>query len=149
MPSFHPKRRAYSMSTVILTDKSQTPDDSSLQATLESVFPFFKKLQDLTKSYTQEWKFYNTKSGWTYKIAGKKKALCWVTPYQGNLSIGFALRESEKETLLNSAISSHIREILSNAEKFPEGFALRLNIKNEAEFKDLEVVLGVVMGLRK
>lgn len=124
------------MSNVVLTDKSLIPDDARLQAALETAFPFFKKLEDLTKAYTKEWKFYNAKSGWTYKVADKKKALCWITPYQGNFNVSFALREPEKETLLNSNVSGQIREKLLTAEKFPEGFGLRLNIKNEAECRE-------------
>jgi hypothetical protein len=136
------------MSDVVLTEKSLIPDDSQLKATLDTAYPFFKQLEELTGTYAHECKFYNNKSGWTYKVSDKKKALFWITPLQGNFNIGFALRESEKETLLNNNIATDLKEKLSTAEKFPEGFALRLNIKNEDDFKNLVFIVNIIMKLR-
>ena len=136
------------MSDIVLAEKSLTPDESQLESILDNVYSFFKKLEELTETYTHEWKFYNKKSGWVYKVSDKKKALFWVTPLRNSFNIGFALRESEKETLLNCEISSEIREKLISAEKYPEGYALRMNIKNEDDFNNLIKILHVVMKLR-
>src|SRR5271157_2006982 len=122
---------------MILTDKFVIPNDSLLLSTLGTTFPFFKKLEELTEFYKKEWKYYNIKSGWTYKVSNKNKALFYITPLKDNFNINFGIRENEKDMLLNNQISKEIREKLLSAEKYPEGYALRLNIKNENDFKNL------------
>ena len=137
------------MSDIVLIKKSVIPDDSQLKLTLGTTYSFLKKLEGLTENYVREWKFYNKKSGWIYKVSNKKKSLFYVTPLKNNFNIGFALRESEREALLNSKLSNETREKLLSAEKYPEGFALRLNIKNKDDFNNLITIVSVIMELRK
>lgn len=136
------------MGETLLSDKAVFPDDSVLKKTLGNCFSFFQSLNDLTKNFNREWKFYNSKSGWVYKVGGKKKALFYITPDSQSFRIGFAVREAEKELLLDGELSPDIREKLLSAEKFPEGYALRLSIRNENDYDNLQIVLKTIMEAR-
>jgi hypothetical protein len=137
------------MAEIVLGSKDIFPDEAVLKSTLAKSYTYYKKLEALTKGFSHEWKFYNKKSGWVFKVMDKKKALFWITPLNGNFNIGFAVRECEKDTLIAGNISKGMKEKLSNAEKYPEGYAVRLNIGNKDDFEEIAQALKILMDLRK
>jgi hypothetical protein len=98
-------------------------------------------LQGIAKDYKHEWKYYNKKYGWSYRVADKKKPLFYVTPLKNSFHLGFSLQKAEKKTLEaeldNEAMTREIRK----AKEFPEGFAVQFTI---TEKKMFDAVLAVI-----
>ena len=67
------------MAESIFDDKSNQPDDAGLTAALGDSAVFWQNikshLRDRYGELTEEWKFYNQKSGWILKTLRKKRNL--------------------------------------------------------------------------
>ena len=138
------------MSEVVFRDKSKMPDADMLKAALKETYLFYESIVRMTEEKTLEWKFYSPKSGWTLKVFDKKKALCWITPYDAHFNLSMAVRDVERESLLQlGELSPAIREKLETAEKYPEGWALRITVVSEADFHDAEAAISQVMKIRE
>ena len=129
------------MDDYIFLDKSTKPTDPELKKALGAAFDHFVALRDLLSDYTFEWKFYTKKTGWQLKVAGTKRAACYIIPFNGYFSVGMAVRESEKEAVLNSKVRKSIRDELAAAKKYPEGWPLPLTVKTAADLKVTVTVL--------
>ena len=46
-----------------------------------------------------------------------------------------AIRENERKALLDNEEFITVHDVINSAKKYREGYALRFNIKNEADFK--------------
>lgn len=132
------------MSEFIFVEKDIQPDNEMLKDALGRSFTHFEKLQDLTKHLIQEWKFYGKKYGWQFKVSEKKKAVCYVVPYEKYFLAGMALREADRNLLLDSKLDPQVKEELAKAEKIMEGYPLSFNIRTKADFKKLITVLEIL-----
>lgn len=137
------------MDEIVLTDKTNTPGEELLRSTLGKAYSSFIKLDELTADFSHEWKFYNKKSGWIYKIFDKKKSLCWITPLKEYYNMVLSLREQEREIVLKKNISKEINEKLVSSKKYPEGYALSLKIQKKDDYHHAEQLLLTLMELRK
>ena len=131
---------------IVFVDKSVQPGDTQLETTLKTVYPCFVALREATENLIQEWKYYNRKSGWIFKIREKKKAVLYLTPLENTFNIGMALRESERDTLIDSPISGELDVDLSSLRKYSEGYGLRFTVRNE---NDLNMLLRILRTLNK
>ena len=59
----------------IFLDGSVPPSDTVLQEQLGRSYTAFGQLQQLSAHLKQEWKYYNKKSGWVFKVVKKKESL--------------------------------------------------------------------------
>ncbi|MCF8241975.1 MAG: DUF3788 domain-containing protein [Melioribacteraceae bacterium] len=131
---------------IVFTDKENIPGESDLKETLGKTYSLFSELRDLTAIHNSEWKYYNKKSGWIYKVNGPKKAVCYVSFYEKHFMIGLLVNEKEKEILLNSKVDEIAKDTLNDARKYPEGYALRFNIRLKS---NLNIVLSVLKELKR
>jgi hypothetical protein len=122
----------------VLVEKSVKPNDTILKELMGKAFTHFAKFRQLTSGFAQEWKFYTKKSGWTFKIQGKKKAICYVTPWPKSFRIGMAIAEKEKGHVLASNLPKAALNEFKKARKYPEGYPLRFDIKTA---KDLNMAV--------
>ncbi len=87
------------METNVFMDKSIQPDDSHLAHVLGENATFWEAIkQHIVQKYgdvNEEWKFYNTKSGWTLKVLLKKRNLFFFRPLQGFFRLALSHDESE------------------------------------------------------
>ena len=67
-------------------------------------YPEYQDLLKLTASLPHEWMFYGPKYGWKIKIFTKAKVLLYLTPKENSFSLGFAVRDAEREALLKSKL---------------------------------------------
>jgi len=133
----------------VLVDKSTQPTDALLQSVLGTPFAYFQEILGLTAAYTQEWTYPSKSSGWVMKISRKCKALCWLFPYQQMFRVSFALREHEKDALLdNKQIPASYKELLRGSKKYREGYALRIDVESQQTCNEVQVFIQQLMALR-
>ena len=106
------------------TDKQQMPEETTLRAVLGSRFDDYEQLTVLASSYSQTWNF-SKSSGWMLKVFDRKKALFYLIPLNNAFKISLTIRENEREKLLEDAELAGLREKISAAKKYPEGYALQ------------------------
>jgi hypothetical protein len=128
--------------------KEAVPTESVSRRPSASFTPAYKEIVGLTKAFDHEWKYYGKKHGWQLKVVRKGKAFLYLTPQEKSFRIGLAVREKEKERLLNSSLPPKTKEELATAKKYPEGYPLRLEIKSKTDMRAVHVVLEVLKELR-
>lgn len=133
---------------VILDRKDVFPDDAELKRALGAMYSAYQEILKLTEGYSHEWKYYGKKYGWQLKVIRKGKALLYLTPHEGSFLIGCAVRDNERDLLLNSRLPKKVKQELSAAKKYAEGYPLRLSVKTESDMKSVRLVIGVLQSAR-
>ncbi len=128
--------------------KEAEPDDAKLKEVLGDLYSAYRDILKLAETYRHEWKFYGTKYGWQLKVTQRGKALFHLAPLEKSFRVGFAVREKEKEVLLNSSLPHQAKEELTLAKKYPEGYPLRFLVRRKSEMKVVRLVIDTVMSLR-
>lgn len=111
-------------------------------------FREYEDLLELTAPLPHEWMFYGLKYGWKIKIIGKAKVLLYLTPKENSFSVGFAVRDAEREVLLKSKLPKTMKDGLQSAKRYPEGYPLLLNVGKESDMKPVRLVVETLMALR-
>ncbi len=135
-------------SEVYFDRKEAVPDDLRLKRAFGAIHPAYKEILKLIEAYSREWKFYGPKIGWQLKVTQKGKALFYLTPQDGSFRLGFAVRDKEKEVLLNSKLSAKAKEELAGAKRYLEGYPLRLKVKKESDMREVRLVVDTLKALR-
>jgi hypothetical protein len=131
----------------VFLDPGRQPTDIELTDTLRQAFPFFSNLRNLTIQKQQEWKFYNKKSGWVFKVRDTKKAVFYLTPLPDKFQIGMALNEKERSSLISSTLCAEYKEILMTARKYQEGYAFHTYVENETDEQHILELLTILNKL--
>ena len=84
-----------------------------------------------------EWRCYSPKSGWAVKLKKGKRVIVWMAPCQGYLQVMYILGGKAMTAIRASEPSARMLEVIDAAEKYPEGWGMRIPIKAK---KDLAVV---------
>ncbi len=92
-------------------------------------------IREQVGEFTEEWKFYGSKCGWTLKILWKKRNLFFFTVYPHFFRIAFVFGDKAVEAVISSDLRSDIKKSLQEARKYAEGRGLRLDVRtsNDAE----------------
>lgn len=125
-------------------DKDDEPSERSLISALGDSYESFAELVQLSDSLLQEWKFYSPKYGWALKIFQKKKVLFYLTPGAGQFYFGMAVRENERDLILDSDVSAVTRSVLANEKKILEGYPLRIEVKNRDQLTDIKKAIRIL-----
>lgn len=128
--------------------KTGKPTEKTLQASLGSAYNCYRKVMDLASSYSKEWIF-SKSSGWMLKIVNQKKALLYLIPLNNAIKISMTIREKERAALLKDKELGMLHEKISLSKKYPEGFALQMDVNNESEYQPAELLLNKIIEIRK
>jgi hypothetical protein len=137
------------MSDNILPDKEKIPDDGYLKQILDKAFVYYSEIKKITSGFMQEWKHYGRKYGWKFKIHDEKKTLLELTVMKKSFQIGMAIREEELNELKNDSINNEMLDLILKANKYPEGYGIKLDITDEKSFKYAEFLINYIIEKRK
>jgi hypothetical protein len=136
------------INNVLFNRKEDVPDDLKLKRALGTLHPAFKEILTLIEGFKKEWKFYGTSIGWQFKVTQKGKALFYLTPQRRSFRLGFAVRDKEKEVLLDSKLPTKVKEALAAAKKYPEGHPLHLQVNKQSDMRTVLLVINTLKTLR-
>ena len=127
--------------------KKEQPNDEDLAQALGPTKAIWDGLiADLASEYgvdVQEWRCYSSKSGWSLRLKRKKRTIVWLVPCEGCFRVMFILGNKAMQAAQGVALSAAAVRALDEAEKYSEGFGVRLMIKSPrdlAAVKKLTVV---------
>ena len=115
------------MTDYVFTDRDFKPEETSLESALGVYFAFYNELMELAHTFKKEWHYYKT-GGWVQKVFSSKKALYHFIPLHNACKVHLTIRENERERLLADAELCFIHKDLQEAKKYPEGYAIYLEI---------------------
>ena len=128
-------------------DKNQMPEDTTLRAVLGNRFSDYQQLTGLAAAYSQVWNF-SKSSGWMLKVFDRQKALFYLIPLNNAIRISLAIREKERDVLLEDKGLSALHEKISSAKKVVEGFALKFDILGDSDLPILINFLAKLIAIR-
>lgn len=124
------------------------PDELKLKKVLGAMYTAYTDILAATEACSHEWKYYGKKYGWQLKATHRGKALFYLTPLGKSLRVGFALREGEKEEVLNSKLPAKSKDELISSKRYPEGYPLRLTVSKKNDLKAVLLVLTILKSSR-
>ncbi len=82
---------------------------------------------------TSEWHSYSRKAGWTLRLKRGSRAIVYLSPAQGCFTASFALGGKAIEAARESRFPKRVLQVIEEAPKYPEGTAVRWEVKREAD----------------
>lgn len=135
------------MDEPVFADKSQKPSDADLARALGAAK---RRWDDFTAhaaaaapAASPEWKFYSGKSGWVFLLRGKKRNVVYLRPLEKCFLVSFAFGEKAVQAAELSELPAEIIESVRQAPKYPEGRAVRLDVKSAAQVKVAKKLLAI------
>ncbi len=129
------------MATNAFIGKLEKPTETELAATLGASKQLWDTLiADLSEELeldSQEWKSYSPKAGWSLRLKRKKRNILYLAPLQGSFSIAIILGDKAIKTARQNGLSKLVLKLISEATRYPEGTAIRMQVSNE---KDLGII---------
>jgi hypothetical protein len=123
----------------------EQPTEKELTQALGSSRELWDKIRtDLASEYDvsiEEWNTYSLKAGWSLRLKCKKRNIVYLAPCSGHFRVAFILGDKAIHAVRAGKFPKRILKILDEATRYPEGTAIRINIKKE---KDIEVVKKLV-----
>lgn len=128
------------MAASIFDDKNKKPDDKMLKDVLGKTYKLWKEIKrHIKKEYgevTEDWRFYNVRSGWLLKTLLKKRNLFFFVPVKDFFKLSFIFGDKAVDAVQKSDLTDNIKTALKNAKKYMEGRGLSVEVKS---IEDLEI----------
>ena len=125
------------MAASVFEDKATKPDDKMLAMALGKSSRLWLQIKKNLKAeygeLIEDWKFYNSKSGWILKTLRKKRNLFFFIPLDGSFRVSFVFGDKAVAVVEKSDLPQKLVTTLKNARKYAEGRGLRIDIKGSAD----------------
>jgi hypothetical protein len=136
------------MSDNYYMDGTVCPTDDAVQLVLGEKFAWYEAILDLCDDFEQQWKHYGKKYGWKLKVHDGAKTLLELTVDSACFRIGMAVRERELKVLrANPETAAKLGELL-DADKFAEGWGIRLTIDDAKRFEQAKALVAAIATMR-
>jgi hypothetical protein len=94
-------------------------------------------VKDVCKIDGKEWKSYSPKAGWSLRLIRKKRNILYLAPSHGCFRVSFVLGDKAIKAARTSGLPARAIKIIDNAKRYPEGTAIRIDVKNS---KDVDLI---------
>jgi len=125
-------------------DKTQEPQSRELEDVLVDAAEWWTQLISRVRldfdPLAEDWVFSGKKWGWALRLKHKKRAVLYMTPSNGFFLVGFVLGEKAVAAARESALPQSAMDCIENSQRYAEGRAVRLEVRNE---DDVDIVLEI------
>jgi uncharacterized protein DUF3788 len=121
--------------------KSEQPNERELERELGSTKALWDTLlRDLAETGVtdQEWTSYSPRAGWALRLKQKKRNIIYLAPCHGCFRVALALGEKAMQAAQQIKFPSSLATILQEAKRYPEGYAVRIEIRKPKEIGFVE-----------
>ena len=125
------------------------PSPTAVKRSLGPAFAAWEALIDPARGRTTEWKRYRPQDPWSLRVFEGKRTVLWLVPGEGHLRVAVILGEKAVARGLVGPISKRLAQELRDAERYPEGRALRFRMKSAARVRDVERLVDLKVGRAK
>lgn len=132
----------------VFTDKEVPPGEESLSNELGKQFASWNNIKNYVFEKcavaTEEWNF--SKSGWNYRIKGKKSVIIYLMPCSGYFRASFVLGKKACEMIMATSVAPDIKKIISEAKTYAEGTGFRIDVKTAAMTADIKQLIDAKLS---
>ncbi|MDP2316911.1 MAG: DUF3788 family protein [Pseudomonadota bacterium] len=97
---------------------------------------------------TETWAWSGAKHGWALRLAQGKRPIVYLAPCAGYFRASAALREDAVAAALASDLSAAARAVVATAPSFPEGRAVRIEVRDGSAVADVVTIVELRMTAR-
>jgi hypothetical protein len=131
--------------------KPQKPTDTELAAALGPVKAalwdqLLVSLADEHNLTVREWNSYSRKAGWSLRLKLKERNILYLAPCRGCFFASFALGDKAVGTARQSSLPQDVIKIINEAKRYPEGTAVRIEIKQAEDIETVTKLAGVKLA---
>jgi hypothetical protein len=119
------------------------PPESELRDLLGRCYRVFDRVAHPGPGVTGEWRCYKKGTPPTLKVIDGKRTLYYVRPERGSVHVSFLLGRAACEAAMAGQVPAHLRDVIRSAKEYPEGRAVRLELRRLADIADVEALLAV------
>ena len=134
----------------IFIDKSVPPNDKMLAEALGKSARHWMTikahLSERCGEWTEEWKYYNPKSGWVMKVLRKKRNLFFFFPSGSYFTIAFVFGDKAASAAEKSDLPADLKESLRSARKYAEGKGIRIDTKTAEDVENIKTLIEIKIG---
>ena len=131
-------------------ERSQRPTKATLAAALGRTQRHWDLVLEQTHGdhagLVDTWMHYGKKSGWILKVAGKKRAVLWMSPRKGRFLAALALRDDAVAALQDSGLPAALVEEIEGAKAWPEGRPARVLVSNLDHVRWIRTLVDLKLG---
>jgi len=131
-------------------DKGREPTEEDLTRALGRSATHWKRLlANFGETYpplTVRWRFFSAKSGWICQTMRKKRTIFWLSPKKKHFTAGTIFGEKAVAAARMSDLPPPVLELIKKAEKFPEGRAVRLEVRVRKDADVVEMLAAIKMA---
>jgi hypothetical protein len=135
------------MSESIFDNKSIKPGTNELNEVLGSSSEYWNDFRRHIEAkfgpLTEDWKFYNQKSGWILKVLRKKSNLFFMIPVENYFKITFVFGEKAVSVVEKSDLPKEIIKTLKDARKYMEGRGIQIEVKDLKDVKNINELVEI------
>lgn len=131
-------------------EKNARPREADLAEVLGKSRALWDELRDMVKAdfspLDEEWVFSGKNYGWSLRLKQKKRAILYMTPLEKYFRVSFAFGEKAVVAAHQSKLPSTLLKIIDEAPRYPEGRALRLEIRKKTDVRFAVTLAGIKMS---
>jgi hypothetical protein len=135
------------MSEALFSERSAKPDDSAMSTALGRTKRHWDDLAgyvaEAAPEAKPEWRHYGKKNGWVFVVRGKRSALMYMIPHEKYFTASFAYKGEAAQAATESDLPAAVIEMIRKAPKYPEGRAVRMDVKSAADLTIVKRLLVI------
>ena len=138
------------MAFSIFDDKETRPEDVALADSLGGTCSLWDELKLRIEwkhsPLSEEWVFSGKNYGWSLRLKQKKRAVLYMTPCSGYFRVAFAFGEKAVRAAHTSKLPTAVLSLIDEAKKYPEGRAVRLEVRTAKDVDIVEKLAAIKMA---
>jgi hypothetical protein len=123
----------------VFGDKSRKPTNDDLAAAIGRSVGLWNELKQKIglefEPLSEEWVFSGKSYGWSLRLKHKERAILYLKPCEGHFRVSFALGEKAANAAHDADLPASVLKLIDNAPKYPEGRAVRLEVRSRADIR--------------
>ena len=120
------------MSLSIFGEKAETPTEDALAAALGESKAFWddikKQIESACGDYSDEWKFYSKKAGWSFIVRSGKRTILYMIPQNKFFKVNFVLSDKAVAATQPVGLPEAIIDLIMGATPYAEGRSVMFDI---------------------
>lgn len=138
------------MALSAFADKSKKPKKQELKEMLGRSSASWETLIEWAageyQPLTEEWTYAGAKWGWSLRLKRKKRAILYMTPQARQFLVGMILGDKAVAAAMAMKLPASVVKEIKTAKRYPEGKALRFEIKTKKDLDTVKKLAGAKMS---
>jgi len=122
------------------------PSEAELHKLLGRCYATFDRVTHLRFGARGEWRSYKKGTAPILKVIDGKRTLYYVRPDRGSVHVSFLLGRRACEAALAGRLPPDLRAAIQSGKQFPEGRAVRLEVRRMGDVAAVEALLAVKLA---